>query len=350
MVRAHEALRVGHARVGVELEVVHHVAAERRELDAVALLGGRRAGLRELARDPPDLHGGDAAPVGEDHRHLQDDLELVADRVGRERVERLRAVTRLEHEAAPLADRGESVGEAARLAREHERRDRAQLVERGVEPCRVGPLGLLRGRVLAPASRRPGLEAEERAVARLGGSVVLTGTRSARPAGHAHRAGLERAATPHLFDLPLRHRLLREQRGLDAVEQAFEPADELRLREPQLRVGGLVAREREHDFAELLAEVGGEDAFELVERLLVDLPEHAPAGVVERGAAHFVEHRAHHRGDPDELGGAGDLLARASLSPGGLRRRARRRPARPARARARRRHHLLDRLLSPWGC
>ena len=41
----------------------------------------------------------------------------------------------------------------------------------------------------------------------------------------------------------------------------------------------------------------------------MDLLEHPAAGVVERRAAHFVEHRAHHRGDPDELGGAGDLLA-----------------------------------------
>ena len=126
-------------------------------------------------------------------------------------------------------------------------------------------------------------------------SVVLTGTRSARPAGACpSRRGFERAATPHLFDLALRHRLLREQRGLDSVEQAFEPADELRLRDPQLRVGGLVAREREHDFAELLSEVGGEDAFELVERLLVDLPEHGADRRRRAGAAHFVEHRAHH--------------------------------------------------------
>ena len=86
---------------------------------------------------------------------------------------------------------------------------------------------------------------------------MLTGIRSARPVrGHAHGTRLERAPAPHLFDLALRHRLLREQRGLDAVEEAFEPADELRLRDPQLRVGGLLAREREHDFAELLAEIG----------------------------------------------------------------------------------------------
>ena len=52
---------------------------------------------------------------------------------------------------SPLGDRGERLGEAARLAREHERRDRAQLGERGVERGGVGPVGLLRGGERAPA-------------------------------------------------------------------------------------------------------------------------------------------------------------------------------------------------------
>ena len=114
-------------------------------------LGGRGARLGELSGDAADLHRGDAAAVGEHDRHLQDDLELVADRVGRERVERLGAVARLEHEAASLADRGERVGEAARLAGEDQRRHRAQLGEGGIELEGVGPLGLLRGDMFVPA-------------------------------------------------------------------------------------------------------------------------------------------------------------------------------------------------------
>ena len=43
------------------------------------VLGGRRAGLGELAGDPADLHDGHADRVGEHDRHLQDDLELLPD-------------------------------------------------------------------------------------------------------------------------------------------------------------------------------------------------------------------------------------------------------------------------------
>ena len=81
----------------------------------------------------PTFTVGTPRAVGEHDRHLQDDLELVADGVGRERVERLRAVAGLEQERLALGARGERLGERARLAREHERRQRAQLVERRFE-------------------------------------------------------------------------------------------------------------------------------------------------------------------------------------------------------------------------
>ena len=106
VVRLHQPRRIGSPGVGIEREVVHHVAAERRQLEAVAGLGGRRTGLGELTRDAPDLDRGDAAAVGEHDGHLQDDLQLVADRVGGERVERLGAVAGLEHEALLVDDRG----------------------------------------------------------------------------------------------------------------------------------------------------------------------------------------------------------------------------------------------------
>ena len=59
---------------------------------------------------------------------------------------------------------------------------------------------------------------------------------------------------------------------------------------------------------ELLAQVGGEDLLELVDRALVDLLERSAAGVVERRAAGLVEQRAHHRRDADQLRRPGDLL------------------------------------------
>ena len=122
-------------------------------------------------------------------------------------------------------------------------------------------------------------------------------------------ARLERAPLAHLLELALRLHLLREQRGLDAVEETFEPADELGLRDAQLGVARRVARERQRDVVELLAEVVGEDLLELVDRALVDLLQRAAAGVVERRAPRLVEQRPDHRRDADELRRPRDLLA-----------------------------------------
>src|SRR5215470_508285 len=49
------------------------------------------------------------------------------------------------------------------------------------------------------------------------------------------RAGRQRAA-PHLLQLNPGGHLLGKQRGLDTVEQALQPAHQLSLRDPQLRV------------------------------------------------------------------------------------------------------------------
>ena len=122
----------------------------------------------------------------------------------------------------------------------------------------------------------------------------------------AELEGIPTAA--HLFELPLRLHLLREQRGLDPVEEPFEPADELGLRDAQLALARRVAAERQGDLFELLAEVGRQDLLELVDRAFVDLLQRTAARVVERRASRFVEQRADHRRDPDELGGPGDLL------------------------------------------
>ena len=94
-------------------------------------LDRRRAGLGELARDPADLQRRYAGAVGEHDRHLEDDLELVADAVGREVGERLRAVAGVQQEAVAFGDARERAAQRARLAREHERRQRAELGERG---------------------------------------------------------------------------------------------------------------------------------------------------------------------------------------------------------------------------
>ena len=130
------------------------------QLLAVALLDRGRARLGELSGDPADLHRRHAGAVGEHHRHLQDHLELVADVVGRELRERLRAVARVEQEAVALADRGERFPQRTRLAREHERRHATKLVGDAFEVGRLGPVGLVRGRAPTPARGFPVERAE----------------------------------------------------------------------------------------------------------------------------------------------------------------------------------------------
>ena len=156
VVGLHQPVGVGDpGRLGGH-DVVDHVAPERRQLDPLDGLGGGRAGLGELAGDAPDLQHGDAGRVRQHDRHLEDDLELVADAVGRERVERLGAVTRLQQERLAVGHLGEVGGQVAGLAREHQRGQRPQVLERPVERTLVGPRRLLGGGLVAPRVGRPG--------------------------------------------------------------------------------------------------------------------------------------------------------------------------------------------------
>ncbi len=94
-------------------------------------LGRRRPRLGELARDPPDLHDRQRGAVREHGRHLQEDLQLLADGDRREVIERLGAVARLEEEGPAVGHLGERRTKLARLAGEDERRH-------GREPSRDG--------------------------------------------------------------------------------------------------------------------------------------------------------------------------------------------------------------------
>ena len=106
----------------------------------------------------------------------------------------------------------------------------------------------------------------------------------------------------HLLQLRLRGHLLRDERGLDAVEQPFEPADELGLGDAELGVGGRLVLEGQGDSLELLDELGSQTVLELGERALVDLGEPRASLVVERRAADLLEELLDHRPDPHDLG------------------------------------------------
>src|ERR1700728_1355233 len=87
---------------------------------------------------------------------------------------------------------------------------------------------------------------------------VLPGARtgSAQAAGPTDARG-QAALLAHLLELRACRHLLSEQCGLDPVEQPFQPADQLRLRDPQLAVrrdGAL--GERQCEAIEFLTEFG----------------------------------------------------------------------------------------------
>ena len=155
VVRLDEPLGVRDAGLGGERQVVHDVAAEAGQLDAVDGLGGGGARLGELPGDPAHLHDGDARGVGQDDRHLQDDPQALADGVGGERVEGLSAVAGLEQERLAVGDTGQRTGQSACLTGEDQRGIAGQGVERGVDRVGVGPVGLLDGSARAPARRGP---------------------------------------------------------------------------------------------------------------------------------------------------------------------------------------------------
>ena len=120
-------------------------------------------------------------------------------------------------------------------------------------------------------------------------------------------------AAPELLELRARGHLLREQRGLDPVEQALEPSDELGLRDADLGVGGH-ALHRRRERGELLLQVGRQHVLELADRALVDLTEPDAPGLVERRLARVLEQLADHARDPQQLRGLGDRFVLGLLA------------------------------------
>ena len=113
-------------------------------------LGWRRARLGELPGDPSDLDHRHAGGVGERDRHLQDDLQLVADGIGREVGEGLGTVSRLEKERPAVRNVGQLRSQAPGLTGENERRKGGELGLGLLEGFGVRPLRLLRRREPTP--------------------------------------------------------------------------------------------------------------------------------------------------------------------------------------------------------
>ena len=159
-----EPLRVGHPRLGGEVEAVDRVAAVGRQRDALAGLevGGARLGV--LPGEPADLDHRHRRGVGQHDRHLEQHAQLVADVVGGDAGEGLGAVAAHEHERLAARDRGDLVLQVVALTGEDQRRHRPEPGDGGVD----APRG--RGRPAAGPGRG-------RAGPSRSGTVLLTRSR-----------------------------------------------------------------------------------------------------------------------------------------------------------------------------
>ena len=118
---------------------------------------GDGARLGELAGDPPDLHDRQRRAVGEHGRHLQEDLQPLADRGSARRSRGTTRRSRPPGAGTPGRRRprpGPSL-ELARLAGEDERRHGGELFARSLGALLARPLRLVERGIRAPGRRRP---------------------------------------------------------------------------------------------------------------------------------------------------------------------------------------------------
>ena len=80
-----------------------------------------------MSGDAPDLHHLAVAGEGEDQRHLQEQLEIVANVVGLVLLEALRAVTALQQEAVAARHGGQLGLQVVHLLDKNQRRKIAQV-------------------------------------------------------------------------------------------------------------------------------------------------------------------------------------------------------------------------------
>ena len=128
---------------------------KRRQLHVADPLGAGERGLANCPAMRPTFTTGTPGRVGQHHRHLQDDLELVPDGVGAELGEGLGAVAGLEEEGLAVGHLGEVPGQLAGLAGEDQRRQRGQPGLGPLERVGVGPLRLLGRGELPPGRGAP---------------------------------------------------------------------------------------------------------------------------------------------------------------------------------------------------
>ncbi len=155
LVAAQYHLRIRYAVVGRETAPIDEVTAKARQRLAVARLGIGRARLGVLACHAADAHDRLLEPVDHDQAHLQQDLQLVDDVLGRALVEGLGAVAALQHERLATLRAGDKILERVDLPARRDRGEAAQVRDDAVQRRLVRVRGLLRRFEALPAGGMP---------------------------------------------------------------------------------------------------------------------------------------------------------------------------------------------------
>ena len=147
--------RIGNARGRRGCDIIDDVALVAVHLDAADNLGRGRARLGELPGDAAHLDHGNLGAIGQHHRHLQHDLEGIADIVGREFRETFGAIAALKQESLTARGGGKLLFQPPRLARKDQWRVFRQLCLDAVKGIRVRVYRHLHARLGAPIGFGP---------------------------------------------------------------------------------------------------------------------------------------------------------------------------------------------------
>ncbi len=111
---------------------------------------GEERGFAKLARDASHAHHGEARSVGENHRHLQDHREPIADRLEGNFRERFGAVSSLQHDRPSFTNVAKRCKKTTGFRGIDERGEAFELRERILEFDLVGPVRGLFDRQVTP--------------------------------------------------------------------------------------------------------------------------------------------------------------------------------------------------------
>ncbi len=155
LITAQNHLRIGNPVFSSERAAIDEIAAETRQGCSFACLDVGRPRLGVLARHTSYTNDRLLQPVQHHQAHLQKDLELVDDVLGRTLVKGLGAVAALQYEGVTALCLRNQLLERIDLPGRHERRQAAEVghdtfERRGVRICR-----LLGRRLRLPAGRMP---------------------------------------------------------------------------------------------------------------------------------------------------------------------------------------------------